>query len=90
MSDDWFMSHLMDVTASVTPAKLDTRSHKKEMLHTGKLTTMEMATPPPEDVHQEFTKCDITKIVPGSDDRKVPPEDIVLSQLNSNIRHIRN
>jgi hypothetical protein len=84
VSDDWFMSHLMDDTASVTPAKSDTRSHKKEMLHSGELTKKNTAKPPPEVFHQEFTKSDITKIVPGADDRKAPPEDIVPQMQDDN------
>ena len=84
VSDDWFMSHLMDDTASVTPAKSDTRSHKKEMLHSGELTKKDMAKSSPEDFHQEITKSDITKIVPGADDRKAPPKDIVPQMQDDN------
>lgn len=57
VSDEWFLSHLMDSTATDTPAKSHSRSHKEKTI-------------------QEFTKGVCTKIVPGVDDRKAPPEDI--------------
>jgi hypothetical protein len=67
VSDECFMSHLMDDTDTDTPAKHDDRSHKQV------ITKKNVDKPPPEDVLGVFPKSDVTK----KDERKPPPEDLV-------------
>ncbi len=67
VSDEWFMSHLMDDTDTDTPAKHDDCSHKKVV------TKKNVDKPLPEDVLGVFPKSYVTK----KDERKPPPEDLV-------------